>query len=87
MYRDNKDEWFKIWDEDQRSLVSTMFRNLSSDIDAGYNPFGESIKNQKEEIRKFEANYKSQLMKFAAMQENEVDRWCFYDLKARGAIE
>ena len=41
----------------------------------------------KNEIKKFENNYKDQIMKFAAMQENEVDRWCFYNLKSRGAIK
>lgn len=87
MYKDHKDEWFRIWEEDQESLLSTMIRNMSADIDAGYSPFGITIKDQERKIKKFENNYKDQIMKFAAMQENEVDRWCFYNLKSRGAIE
>lgn len=63
-----------------------MTRNMVSDIEAGFNPCGESIKRQQREIERYNGEMKDQIDRFKKMEEKEVNRWCFYDLIKRGAI-
>lgn len=80
-------EWFDMWFEDKKSIISIMYSNMASDLAAGYDYFGKSIQHQKQEIAKYEAEFERQLDKFKSMSDDEVNRWCFYDMKKRGAIE
>jgi hypothetical protein len=80
-------EWFDMWFEDKKSIISIMYSNMASDLAAGYDYFGKSIQDQKQEIAKYEAEFERQLDKFKSMSDDEVNRWCFYDMKKRGAIE
>jgi hypothetical protein len=59
---------------------------MQSDLNAGYNPLGNSIKMQLAEIESYRASIDSKLEEFAKMDEKSVNRWCYYDLKRRGAI-
>lgn len=46
-----------------------------------------TIRNQMKEIDEYKAEFDKQLDEFKTMEEKEVNRWCFYDMKKRGAIE
>ena len=83
----DRNDWFEIWCEDKESIIETMVKNMASDLEHGYDYFGKSIREQKEMIECYKSEYDRQLMDFADMDEKKVNRWCFYDLKRRGAIE
>ena len=78
--------WYEIWDADKRGIISTMYRNLAADLQCGYNPMGATIEREKQEIRDYESAYKSALDSFKTMTDDEVNRWCFFELKKSGAI-
>lgn len=80
-------EWFDMWFEDKKSIISIMYSNMASDLAAGYDYFGKSIQHQKQEIANYEAEFERQMDKFKSMSDDEVNRWCFYDMKKRGAID
>lgn len=79
--------WQDMWISDKRSMVETMLRNIAADIAAGYNPVGDCIKRQREELRKYEEQFDRELMALADMTEEKAERWCKYDLIRRGAVE
>ncbi len=79
-------KWFEMWFSDKQSLVETMVKNMQADLDAGYNYFGDCIKRQRKEIDEYKAEFDRQVDAFKAMEEKQVERWCYYDMKKRGAI-
>lgn len=81
-----KNDWFEIWWEDKQSMLNTMLRNMNADLECGYNYFGNSIRMQKEKIEAYKQEMDFQIEKFKEMDEKKVQRWCYYDLKKRGAI-
>lgn len=81
-----KMNWFAIWCEDYDSLINTAVRNLYADLEAGYNPNGESIRRSREVIAEFEKRYADGLEAMKEMDEKKAERWCYLDLKKRGAI-
>ena len=82
----DRNDWFDVWFEDRESILSTMIRNMTSDLNAGYDYFGQSITRQKQEIAEYKAQTDKTLDMFKDMDEKEVNRWCFYELKKHGAI-
>ncbi len=64
-----------------------MYKNLSADLEAGYSYSGKAIQSQLETIEEYKQDYTKNLDKFVYMSNEEVSRWCYYDLKKRGAIE
>ena len=84
--RREKTAWFEMWLDDKEAMICTMARNMSADLDAGYNYFGESIRKQREQIDAYKKEYDEQLMAFADMDDAKRDRWCYYDLLRRGVI-
>lgn len=83
----DRTDWFDIWFGDKQSMIDTMVKNMAADLDAGYNYFGQCIRNQQEAIAAYKAEFDKDMDMFKYMEEREVNRWCFYDLKKRGAIE
>lgn len=79
-------DWFQIWMDDKKSIISTMVKNMNADLNAGYNYFGECIKRQRREIEEYKADFDRQVMNFADMDDGKRNRWCYYDLLRRGAI-
>lgn len=51
-----------------------------------YDYFGKSIVEQNKAIEKYKSDVDDTFDLFKTMDEEEVNRWCFYDLKKRGAI-
>ena len=82
----DRNDWFDIWCEDKESILATMIRNMSDDLSVGYNYFGNCIKRQRQMIDDYKSQMDAEFDSFKSMDEKEVNRWCFYDLKKRGAI-
>lgn len=82
-----RNDWFDLWFEDKQAMMGTMMRNMAADLAAGYNYFGASIAKQRGEIERYNAQFDEEMEAFKGMDEPAVNRWCFYDLKKRGAIE
>ena len=79
-------KWFEIWFEDKNNILECMVRNMQADLNAGYNPLGNSIKSQFAEIESYRKAIDAKLDEFSKMEDKAVNRWCYYDLKRRGAI-
>ena len=82
----DRDDWFDVWFEDRQAILETMIRNMASDLANGYDYFGSCIIRQRECIERYKAETDTQMDKFKEMEEKAVNRWCFYELKKRGAI-
>ncbi len=82
-----KVDWFSLWYSDRKSMADTMRRNLKADLDAGYDLMGHSVINQYQDINQYEEETEKVLMGFVEMTEGKVNRWCFYDMLRRGAID
>lgn len=82
----DRNDWFSVWQDDKESILQTMINNMTSDLNAGYDYFGKSIVEQNKAIEKYKSDMNATYDLFKSMNENEVNRWCFYDLKKRGAI-
>ena len=80
-------KWFEIWFAAKQSMVETMRRNLQADLDAGYDPNGHCIRKQVVKLEEYERGLGVQLDLFKSMEDSKVNRWCYYDLLKRGAIE
>ena len=80
-------DYIKMWIEDKQSIIETMVHNMQADIDAGYNPNGECITRQKNEIELYKLDMDMQMKDFSNMDQAKANRWCYYDMIKRGAIE
>ena len=80
------EDWYVIWCADKESMLDTMVRNMASDLECGYNYFGNCIKRQREMIDAYKAQYGRELDMLANMETHAILRWCYFDLKKRGAI-
>ena len=83
----DRDDWFDIWFDDRQGMLETMIRNMTADLDNGYDYFGKCIRNQQYEIANYKRLFDKQLDMFKTMDNKKVNRWCFYDMKKRGVIE
>lgn len=82
----DRNDWVDVWQEDKENILFTMIKNMTSDLDNGYGYFGKSIVEQRKTIEDYKKDIDSTWDMFKTMDEKEVNRWCFYDLKKRGAI-
>lgn len=82
----DRNDWFELWFADEQCIINTMINNITDDLKAGYNYFGDSIRSQVEQIETYKAKFDRQIDEFKLMDENSVNRWCYYDMKKRGAI-
>lgn len=78
--------YFALWCEDKRSLQATRIRNIMSDIDAGYSPFGSVVKAALEEADRASQEYYDAFADFQKMTVAQVDEWCRSDMLRRGSI-
>ncbi len=81
-----KTKWFDMWYEDKMSILETMVRNLSSDLAAGYDYFGNSATKQRREIEQYKMSIDRDIEDLKLLENDHAERWCYYDLKKRGAI-
>ena len=80
------EKWFLIWYADKESILSTMVRNMTADLECGYDYFGNCITRQREEIAAYKEKFDAEVMSFAEKSDAERNKWCYYDLLRRGAI-
>ena len=83
----DRNDWYDLWEGDKKFMLETMVKNMASDLEAGYDYFGAAIQRQQKMISEYKEQFDNELMGFAWMDEKEVNRWCFYDMKRRGVIE
>ena len=83
----DSNEWFDIWFEDKKAMISTMLSNMVADLNAGYDLYGKSIREQRQRINEYQKAFEDQMDVFKEMDDKQVNRWCFYDMKKRGVIE
>ena len=83
----DRDDWFELWCDDKESIIDIMRSNIEDDLNAGYDPNGKSIRTSKTELSHYEDDYYKTLDMFKGMNPKEVNNWCFYDMKKRGAID
>lgn len=83
----DSNEWFNMWYDDKKAMISTMLSNMVADLNAGYDLYGKSIREQKQMIDEYQKAFENQMDAFKEMDDKQVNRWCFYDMKKRGVIE
>ena len=79
-------KWFEIWFGDKESVLETMVKNMVSDLSNGYDYFGKSITEQRKMIEDYRKKFNAELDRIQEMDEKKAERWCYIDLKRRGAI-
>ena len=82
----NRTDWFEIWFEDKKAMLSTMYENMAADLAAGYDVMGKSITEQREMIDAYQKDIDDTLDTFKTMDDTKINKWCFFDLLKRGAI-
>lgn len=82
-----KIDWFEMWFDDKRSILETMIRNLTSDLEAGYDPHGMCIGRQQCLIGMYKNQFDQEVDMLKNMTEVQANHWCRLDLKKRGAID
>lgn len=79
-------DWFELWREDRESMLNTMVRNMTADLEVGYDYFGKSITEQREAIAEFKRNFDADMDRIGEMEPNKVQHWCYVRLLKLGAI-
>ena len=79
-------KWLELWFADKQSVIETMIRNMNDDLSAGYDYFGNCIKSQRTEIDEYKKQFDTEIERLQEMDEKKAERWCYMDLKKRGAI-
>lgn len=88
MRYDKNVNWFEMWLQDKHSILYCMKSNMQADLNVGYDPRGKSITEQREMIDNYIKDINDTLDLFKTMKdENDVNKWCFYDMVKRGAID
>lgn len=81
-----KEDWFEIWYQDKHDMLDAMTHNLSADLSAGYNYFGDSAVKQRKDIDDYKKQFDDEMVMLSNMDANKVQHWCYFDLKRRGVI-
>lgn len=83
--------YFELWYMDKKSMLETMHRNMVSDLENGYNPHGNLIMKQLEEIAEYTREFNNQMEMLKSLTlthtERKIENWCKLDLLKRGVIE
>lgn len=82
----NMGKWQEIFVADKESIINIRLINLAADLEAGYNPDGACVRAQREAIEAYRAQFEAELDALALMDNARAERWCYYNLKKRGAI-
>lgn len=81
-----KTKWFDMWLEDKQWIIEIMYKNISADLNVGYDPFGKSIREARKELNEYIDKTDEEIKMLALMDEKKAERWCYIDMKRRGAI-
>lgn len=80
------ESFYDIWVSDKGSILAAMLSNLSADLLAGYNPAGDNVRRQLEDIAAYRSETERETDRLRRMSGEEVEKWCRADLRRRGAI-
>lgn len=80
------ESYFDIWYADKSSMLDTMVKNMTSDLDAGYNYFGDCIQRQIKSIEEYKKSFDNDMKWLGVMDEKQSEHWCKFDLLRRGVI-
>ena len=81
------DYWFTMWYEDKKSIINTMAKNIAADLEAGYDPLGNSIVKQRAEMDEYIKIFDAEVELLKEFTPRQAERWCKLDMLKRGAIE
>ena len=77
----------KMWVEDKQWILNCMIQNMQDDLNAGYDYFGKSIKEQRGMIDAYKYQFDTEMEYLKTLTDRQAQRWCKIDLVKRGAIE
>lgn len=80
-------DWKTLWLDDRRCILACMCANLESDLSVGYNPVGDSVRMQIEEIAAYRTQTEQVVREWRFKSDDYVQKWCYRDLKKKGVIE
>jgi hypothetical protein len=83
----NTPNWTDLWFDHQRAVLATMHRNLADDLEAGYHPESNTIREQRRDIQEREEQFEMEADRLRDMSEGAAKHWCYIDLKKNGVIE
>lgn len=78
--------WFELWFDYRQNVLDAMIRNMVADLEAGYNINGASITRQKAEIEAYKEGFDFEMDRLKDMTTTGAQKWCYYDLRRRGAL-
>lgn len=79
--------WFTMWYEDKKSIINTMAKNIAADLEAGYNPLGQSITKQRAEMDEYIKIFDAEVELLKEFTPRQCEHWCKLDMLKRGVIE
>lgn len=82
----DRTDWRELWYADKTSMIDTMIDNLAADLKAGYEPTGTSIMRQLVALADYKSDFMIDSEMISCASDERAERWCFDDLKRRGAI-
>ena len=82
------EEWIKMWGCCVCSTLETMYKNLNADLEAGYKPWGFSVRQSLAQINEYEAEWQKKCI-ILEMHDQVMMRGfrCYRWLKESGNIE
>ena len=81
------ESWFECWYSDSKNILAIMYSNMNSDIKAGYDVMGNTIKKELQEIEEYRAYINNTLDKFVSMDEKQIEKYCYFECLKKGCIE
>ena len=57
------DDWFEMWHLDKEVILNTMVRNMTADLECGYDYFGKSITEQREAIEVYKEKFDADMLR------------------------
>ena len=79
--------WIDLWFDNERMVIDTMCRNVAADLEAGYHPESNIIREQERDIALRQAQFEQEADRLKTMSEGAAKHWCYIDLKKNGVIE
>lgn len=80
------DSWFECWYKDCQEILLCMHRNMASDLDNGYNPLGNAIQREKQDISNYEKYISDFMTSLETLDDKASEKRCYHELLRKGAI-
>lgn len=87
---DKSTDYYHMWKADKENIIRTMYRNMTDDLNAGYDPMGDTINRELSDIAEYKAAYKvlcDTIIEMALDHDWQfINKWCYKDMIRRGVI-